>query len=79
MDIVSCLTSSTGILYIITATEIVNIFVDSITKVKIYFLFSASIYFSLTLLNLITCDFYGDLMRVFGISETYSFAGLPLP
>ena len=35
--------------------------------------------FSLTLLSLITCDFYGDLMRVFGIGKTYSFAGLPFP
>lgn len=50
-----------------------------LTKLKNNSLFSVGIYLSLTLLSLITCDFYGDLMRVFGISKTYSFAGLPLP
>ena len=48
--------------------------------IKEYFsLLGWYITFSLTLLSLITCDFYGDLMRVFGIGKTYSFAGLPLP
>ena len=48
--------------------------------IKEYFsLLGWYITFSLTLLSLITCDIYGDLMRVFGISKTYSFAGLPFP
>ena len=48
--------------------------------IKEYFsLLGWYITFSLTLLSLITCDFHGDLMRVFGISKTYNFAGLPLP
>ena len=48
--------------------------------IKEYFsLLGWYITFSLTPLSLITCDFYGDLMRVFGIAKTYSFAGLPLP
>lgn len=47
--------------------------------IKEYFLFSVGIYISLTPLSLITCDIYGDLMLVFGIGKTYSFAGLPLP
>ena len=50
-----------------------------LTKLKICFLFSASIYLSLTLLSLITCDFYGGSVLIFGTVKTYSFAGLPLP
>ena len=50
------------------------------TKLKyIFSFFGWYITFSLTLLSLITCDIYDNLMLVFGIGKTYSFAGLPLP
>ena len=51
-----------------------------LTKLKIYFSFLGwYITFSLTLLSIITCEFYGDSVLIFGTVNTYSFAGLPLP
>lgn len=48
--------------------------------IKEYFsLLGRYITFSLTLLSLITCDFYGGSVLIFGTVKIYSFAGLPLP
>lgn len=48
-------------------------------KIYIFSLLGWYITFSLTLLSLITCEFYGGSVLIFGTVKTYSFAGLPLP
>ena len=51
-----------------------------LTKLKIYFSFLGwYITFSLIPLSIITCEFYGGSVLIFGTVKTYSFAGFPLP